>query len=69
MDFHRAYSLILSETLHKLAVAADLRQVGFRVYIRNGSGQGHSTVNFPVRNEGGRSVRLLNLYGVSVVNI
>ena len=27
--------------------------------IRNASGQGHSTVNFPVRNEGGRCARLL----------
>jgi hypothetical protein len=36
---------------------------------RNASGQGHSTVNFPVRNEGGRCVRLLILYGVSVVNV
>ena len=36
---------------------------------RNASGQGHSTVNFPVRNAGGRSARLLILYGVSVVNI
>jgi hypothetical protein len=25
---------------------------------RNASGQGHSTVNFPVRNAGGRSARL-----------
>jgi hypothetical protein len=37
--------------------------------LRNGSGQGHSIVNFPVRNEGGRCVRLLILYGVSVVNV
>ena len=36
---------------------------------RNASGQGHSTVNFPVRNEGGRCARLLILYGVSVVNV
>jgi len=27
--------------------------------LRNTSGQGHSTVNFPVRNEGGKSARLL----------
>jgi hypothetical protein len=26
---------------------------------RNGSGQGHSIVKIPVRNEGGRSARLL----------
>jgi hypothetical protein len=37
--------------------------------IRNASGQGHSTVNFPVRNADGRSARLLILYGVSIVNI
>jgi hypothetical protein len=37
--------------------------------VRNASGQGHSIVNFPVRNAGGRSARLLILYGVSVVNI
>jgi hypothetical protein len=36
---------------------------------RNASGQGHSIVNFPVRNAGGRSARLLILYGVSIVNI
>jgi hypothetical protein len=33
--------------------------------IRNASGQGHSTVNFPVRNEGGRCARLLILYSVA----
>jgi hypothetical protein len=37
--------------------------------FRNGSGQAHSTVKIPVRNEGGRSARLLILYGVPVVNI
>jgi len=36
---------------------------------RNGSGQAHSTVKIPVRNEGGRSARLLILYSVPVVNI
>jgi len=36
---------------------------------RNASGQGHSIVNFPVRNVGSRSARLLILYSVSVVNI
>jgi hypothetical protein len=36
---------------------------------RNGSGQAHSTVKIPVRNEGGRSARLLILYGVPIVNI
>jgi hypothetical protein len=43
----------------------------FSQSVRNGSGQGHSTVNFPVRNEGGkvRCVRLLILYGVSIVNV
>jgi hypothetical protein len=37
--------------------------------LRNASGQGHSTVKIPVRNEGSKSVQLLILYGVSVVNI
>jgi len=36
---------------------------------RNGSGQGHSTVKFPVRKGDGRSARLLILYSVPVVNI
>jgi hypothetical protein len=44
-------------------------QVGIIGDIRNASGQGHSTVNFPIRNAGGRSARLLILYGISVVNI
>jgi hypothetical protein len=33
---------------------------------RNASGQGHSTVNFPVRNEGGRCARLL-IYTVTPI--
>jgi hypothetical protein len=32
--------------------------------MRNDSGQAHFTVKMPVRNEGGRSVRLLILYSV-----
>jgi hypothetical protein len=35
--------------------------------VRNGSGQGHSTVNFPIRKEGGWSARLLILYSASIV--
>jgi len=34
--------------------------------VRNASGQGHSTVNFPVRNAGGRSARLL-IYTVTPI--
>ena len=48
------------------------RPSGIRKYLykpargRNASGQGHSTVNFPVRNAGGRSARLL-IYTVTPI--
>jgi hypothetical protein len=41
----------------------------FDINMRNDSGQAHFTVKMPVRKEGGRSARLLILYGVPVVNI
>jgi hypothetical protein len=56
-------SFTLSATLFVLLTPIDLIPTA---QYRNASGQGHSTVNFPVRNAGGRSARLL-IYTVTPI--
>jgi hypothetical protein len=59
-----------------LKLDGKMRRLGFCIVsgtqqasARNDSGQAHFTVKMPVRKEGGKSARLLILYGVPVVNI